>query len=97
VDPILEQMPRFFNPEIIASLTPEKLTKAVNMYIGRMMFRRLSSINQAYYLGHSFYFHNDMYYDRNFHEKLQKVTLQQIIMMAEKYLKYQNTATVIVR
>jgi len=38
-----------------------------------------------------------MYYDRNFHEKLQKVTLQQIIMMAEKYLKYQNTATVIVR
>ncbi len=97
VDPILEQMPRFFNPEIIASLTPEKLTKAVNMYIGRMMFRRLSSINQAYYLGHSLYFHKDMYYDRNFHEKLQKVSLQQINMMAEKYLKYQNTATVIVR
>ncbi len=97
VDPILNQMTNFFNPGIVQSLTAEQLTKSLNMYIGRMMFRRLSSINQAYYLGHSLYFHNDIYYDRNFHQKLEKVTLEQVKKMAEKYLTYTNTATVIVR
>jgi len=97
IDPILDQAANFFNPEIVESLTAEKLARSVNMYIGRMMFRRLSSINQAYYLGNSLYFHNDMYYDRNFHEKLQNVSLEQVKLMAEKYLNFTNTATVIVR
>jgi len=97
VDPILKQTANFFNPGIVQSLTAEQLTKSLNMYIGRMMFRRLSSINQAYYLGHSLYFYNDINYDRNFHQELANVTLEQVKKLAEKYLTYTNTATVIVR
>ncbi len=97
IDPILAQVANFFSPMIVESLTTQKLTKVVNMYIGRMMFRRLSSINQAFYLGHSLYFHGNMYYDRDFHKKLQKVTLDQVKIVAARYLKPANTATVVVR
>ena len=47
------------------------LEKSVNMYLGRMMFRRLSSINQAYYLGHSYYFYQDIHYDQKFLDAFQ--------------------------
>jgi zinc protease len=97
IDPVLAQMENFFNPEIVESLTSEKLTRSVNMYIGRMMFRRLSSINQAYYLGHSYYFFGDMYHDRDFHEKLQQVTLEEVKAVAARYLQYKATAVVIVK
>ena len=97
VDPVLDQVEGFFKPEIIESLTPEKLARSVNMYIGRMMFRRLSSINQAYYLGHSYYFFGDMYHDRDFHEKLQQVTLEEVKAVAARYLQYKATAVVIVK
>jgi predicted Zn-dependent peptidase len=90
-------MKNFFDPEIVEFLTAGQLAKSVNMYIGRMMFRRLSGINQAYYLGHSLYFHDDIYYDRNFLEQLQNVSPEQVKQMAEKYLSYSNTVTVVVR
>jgi predicted Zn-dependent peptidase len=62
-----------------------------------MMFRRLSSINRGYYLGHSQYFYNEINYDANFHEALKIVTLEDVKTVAEKYMVIKNPVTVIVR
>ncbi len=97
IDPLLPQMPDFFSTDMVSELTPSQLQKSVNMYLGRMMFRRLSSINQAYYLAHSQYFHEDMYYDNKILEQLKKVTVTDVREVAEKYLNPEKSVSVIVR
>jgi predicted Zn-dependent peptidase len=67
------------------------------MYLGRMMFRRLSSINQAYYLGHSYYFDGDIYSDEDALNKLKEVKIDDVKRVAEKYLSVSNPVEVIVR
>jgi predicted Zn-dependent peptidase len=67
------------------------------MYLGRMMFRRLSSINQAYYLGHSLYFENNFNYDKQFLDALKKVNLADVKNAAKKYMVIKNPLSIIVR
>jgi predicted Zn-dependent peptidase len=93
----MAQIPGYFDQKVIESFTEKDLEKALNMYLGRMMFRRLSSINRAYYLGHSQYFHNDINYDANFHKALKNVTLADVKAVAKKYMVIKNPVTVIVR
>jgi predicted Zn-dependent peptidase len=97
IDPLLSQIPGYFDQNIIEKFTEFELQKSLNMYLGRMMFRRLSSINRAYYLGHSQYFHNDINYDADFHEALKNVTLEEVRTVAQKYMIVKNPVTVIVR
>jgi predicted Zn-dependent peptidase len=97
IDAILEQTEAFFNKETVELFNDFKLQKSLNMYLGRMMFRRLSSINKGYYLGHSEYFHQNIMYDSEFLSKLKTVTLSEIKKVAEKYLQPINPVTVIVR
>ena len=97
IDPLLPQIPEFFDQKVIESFTEKDVEKSLNMYLGRMMFRRLSSINRAYYLGHSQYFYDDIKYDANFHEALKNVTLKDVTSVAEKYMIIENPVTVIVR
>ncbi|OQX95080.1 hypothetical protein B6I21_07300, partial [candidate division KSB1 bacterium 4572_119] len=87
VDILLPQYPDFFKMKILESVTEADLEKSVNMYLGRMMFRRLSSINQAYYLAHSLYFHGDIAYEKEFFEKLKNVKLDEVKKAAKKYMK----------
>ena len=97
-DKIIPQFEHYFAPSFAKEITQEQLTKSINYYVGRkMMFRRLSSINQAYYLGHSFYFYNDINYDEKFIEKFKNVTLKEVKTVAEKYLKPENTIEIYVR
>ncbi len=67
------------------------------MYLGRMMFRRLSSINKAYYLGNSLYFHNDYNYDKQILDELKKVTLDDVKETAKKYMHAKNIVLVVIR
>lgn len=97
VDKLTPQFPKFFTKEYADSFTEEELTKRVNMYLGRMMFRRLSSINQAYYLGYSYYFDNDIYADEDALNKLKQVTIDDVRRVTDKYLSIQNPVEVIVR
>ncbi len=97
IDPILEQSPGFFNQELVETFKDFDLQKSLNMYLGRMMFRRLSSINKGYYLGHSEYFHQNIMYDSEFLAKLKNVTLSDVQKVADKYMKITNPVTVIVR
>ncbi|MCP5062546.1 MAG: insulinase family protein, partial [Ignavibacteriae bacterium] len=97
VDKLVPQFPGFFRSEFANEITEDELTKAVNMYLGRMMFRRLSSINQAYYLGNSKFFHNDIFYDGKFLEDLKNVTVEEVKNAAKKYLKVENPIQIIVR
>jgi len=94
---LIPQFPSFFITDFADRITGEKLKKSVNMFLGRMMFRRLSSINQAYYLAHSLYFYNDINYDSRFLSALKKVTLSEVKAVAEKYLKVENPVEIFVR
>ena len=97
VDKLVTQFPDFFTAEFSNSFTEDELVKRVNMYLGRMMFRRLSSINQAYYLAHSYYFDGDIFADEESLTKLKQVTLQDVKATVEKYMKVENPVEVIVR
>ncbi len=97
VDVLLPQYANFFQPQFIADLKKDELQKTLNMYLGRMMFRRLSSINQAYYLGTSLYFHNDAFYDQKFLDALKKVTLSDVQRVAQKYLQVEYPIQIVVR
>ncbi len=97
VNKIVPQFPSFFKKDFANSLSKDVLEKTINMYLGRMMFRRLSSINQGYYLGHSFYFNGDVNYDAKFLDEIKNVSLEQVRQVAEKYLKVKNPVTLIVR
>ncbi|NOZ04320.1 MAG: insulinase family protein [FCB group bacterium] len=97
IDGLLPQIPSFFRPEMLADISESDLEKSINMYLGRMMFRRLSSINQAFYLGYSWYLHGDLEYDSRFLDELKQVSLEDVNRVAKKYLTAPNPATVIVR
>lgn len=97
VDKLMPQYPGFFDPKLIEPVTADELEKSINMYLGRMMFRRLSSINQAYYLAHSLYFHGDIEYDMNFFNELKNVKLDDVKQAAKKYMRINNPVSVIVR
>jgi hypothetical protein len=97
VDILVPQFPNFFTAEFANSFTEDELVKRVNMYLGRMMFRRLSSINQAYYLAHSYYFDDDIFADEESLNKLKQVTLQDVKRAVEKYMNVENPVEVIVR
>jgi len=97
VDVIVPQFPGFFSMNMLNDLDASMLEKSVNMYLGRMMFRRLSSINQAYYLGHSQYFDGDLNSDSEFLDGLKAVTLVDVNRVAKKYMDGQNPISIIVR
>lgn len=97
VSTLIPQYPRFFRVSSLDSLSQADLEKSINMYLGRMMFRRLSSINQAYYLGYSTYFFNDFTYDARFLDRLRSVTLAEVKQAAKKYMEVTNQQAVIVR
>jgi predicted Zn-dependent peptidase len=97
IDTLLPQIPGFFTEKVVEAFSENDLKKSLNMYLGRMMFRRLSSINRAYYLGHSQYFHNDINYDAEFHQALKNVSLENVQSVARKYMIIKNPVAVIVR
>ncbi len=97
VDVLLPQFPGFFSMKMLDTVTEDDLQKSCNMYLGRMMLRRLSSINQAFYLANSLYFNGDINRDKTFFEKLKKVKLQDVKQVAKKYMKVENPISVIVR
>ncbi len=66
---------------------PSEVTKARNQAWGRLMSARLSSINQAYYLGVDAYLGRELGYDRQFLEALLKVTVEDVRRVAAKYFK----------
>lgn len=97
VDVLVPQFPGFFAKTMLDDINEKTLEKSVNMYLGRMMFRRLSSINQAYYLGRSYYFYGDMRADAEFLEELQEVTLQDVREVAEKYMEGETPISIVVQ
>ena len=97
VDKLVPQFPDFLTTEYASTFTEDELTKSVNMYLGRMMFRRLSSINQAYYLAHSYYFDGDIYADEEALNKLKEVKIDDVKYVAGKYLNVSNPVEVIIR
>ncbi|MFA7418554.1 MAG: insulinase family protein [Melioribacteraceae bacterium] len=97
VDKLVSLYPGFFNMSVLDSLNEKSVEKSINMFIGKMMFRRLSSINQAFYLGSSEYFSGDFNYDANFLESVKKIKLEDVRAVAKKYMKNTNPTTLIVR
>jgi len=97
VEKLLKQYPKFFKKSTLNDITTESLKKSVNMYLGRMMFRRLSSINQAYYLGYSYYFNKDINYDKKLLDDLRNVSINDLMQVADKYLNTIDPISVVIR
>ncbi len=96
VEKLVPQFPGLFDAKFADGITEDDLEKTVNMYLGKMMFRRLSSINQAYYLAHSFYFDGNIESDKNELEALKNVKLEEVKAAAKKYLKVENPVEIII-
>jgi len=96
-DVLLPQFASLMSKKTLGELSSDDVQKTINMYLGRMMFRRLSSINQAYYLGTSLFFDNDMNHDQAFLDALKAVTLADVNRVADKYLSAENVISIIVR
>jgi len=96
VEKLAPQFPGLFNPEFANGITEDDLEKTVNMYLGKMMFRRLSSINQAYYLAHSYYFDGDITTDKSNLDALKNVKLEDVKRVAKKYLEVENPVEIII-
>ncbi len=97
VEILIPQFSGFFNKNFANNVTESAVKKAVNMYLGRMMFRRLSSINQAYYLGHSKYFFNDIHHDSKILEEMKNTTAEDVKKTINKYLEITNPVEVYVK
>jgi len=97
VDKLVPQYPAFFGKKVIDTLTQSTLEKSIAMYLGKMMFRRLSSINQAFYLGSSEYFYQDFNHDKQFLEAIKNVKLADVKAVAEKYMVVKNPITLIIK
>jgi predicted Zn-dependent peptidase len=96
-DVLVPQFPKLMSKEYLGDISETDVQKAINMYLGRMMFRRLSSVNQAYYLGTSLFFHDDMNEDQSQLNALKKVTLEDVNRVAAKYLSAENPISIVVR
>jgi len=96
-DVLIPQFPTLMSRKTLGDLSETDVQKTINMYLGRMMFRRLSSINQAYYLGTSLFFDGDMNHDQKELEALKKVTLADVNRVAKKYLSAENPISIVVR
>ena len=96
-DVLIPQFPTLMSSKTLGKLSETDVQKTINMYLGRMMFRRLSSINQAYYLGTSLFFENDMTHDQAELEALKNVTLKDVNRVAKKYLRTDQPISIVVR
>jgi predicted Zn-dependent peptidase len=97
VDTLVGQYAGLFAKAVRESLTKEKLEILVNQYTGKILFRKLSSINRAFYLGSSLYLHDNYSYDDNLLNSLRNVTVADIEAVAKKYLDIKNPILVIIR
>lgn len=97
VDTLVSQYPGLFAKAVRESLTKDKFEILVNQYTGKILFRKLSSINRAFYLGSSLYLHDNYNYDDNLLNALHNVTVADIETVAKKYLDVKNPILVIVR
>ena len=77
----------FFKPSTLDALEQLEFEKSLNKYLGRMMFRRLSSVNQGFYLGKSLYKDGSYRASEKGLEDIQSVTIKDIREVASKYLK----------
>jgi len=91
-----KQLADLFNSKFAQNLKQQDVEKTINKYLGKMMFRRLSSINQAYYLAHSYYFHGNINQDENNLNQLANVTLDDVKAVAKKYLKNTHHIKIII-
>ncbi len=96
VEKLSQQFAGLFTPDFADKITQDELDKTVNKYLGRMMFRRLSSINQAYYLAHSLYFDDSIETDKQRLDALKSVKPADVKAVAKKYLIAQNPISIII-
>ena len=61
------------------------------------MFRRLSSINQAYYLGYSKYFYDDINHDTKSLDAIKNVDSSAVLAIIDKFMIVKNPVELYVR
>jgi predicted Zn-dependent peptidase len=96
VETLLPQFAGLFNNDFADNKTEDDIEKTVNMYLGKMMFRRLSSINRAYYLAHSYYYDGNITSDDDSLEALKNIKLEDVKRVAKKYMNIENPIEIVI-
>ena len=89
---ILAEMERMKEEEV----SPEELEKAKNGIWGRLLFYRLSRVNQAYYMSVNEFKEVGYDYDDKYIKRIRQVTIDQVKQVAEKYLDTENYVLAVV-
>jgi len=92
LDGILAEMERLKQETV----SPEELEKAKNGIWGRMLFYRLSRVNQAYFMSVNEFKEVGYDYDDQYIQHIRSVTSDQIKQVAEKYLDTENYVLAVV-
>jgi zinc protease len=92
VDGILAEMEKM-KEELVSQ---EELDKAKNGIWGRMLFYRLSRVNQAYYMSVNEFKEVGYDYDDKYIKGIRQVTADQVKQVAEKYLDTENYVLAVV-
>jgi zinc protease len=92
LDGFLDEMKKIKEEDV----TSEELEKAKNGIWGRMLFYRLSRINQAYFMGVNEFRGAGYDYDDKYIESLRDVTIDQVKQTAERYLDTDNYVLAVV-
>ncbi|MCK4404696.1 MAG: insulinase family protein [candidate division Zixibacteria bacterium] len=92
LDGILAEMEKM-KEELVS---PEELEKAKNGMWGRMLFYRLSRVNQAYFMSVNEFKEVGYDYDDKYIKRIRQVTTDQVKQVAEKYLDTENYVLAVV-
>jgi zinc protease len=92
LDGILAEMQRMKEETVSA----EELEKAKNGIWGRMLFYRLSRVNQAYFMSVNEFKEVGYDYDDQYIDHIRQVTAEQVRQVAEKYLDTENYVLAVV-
>lgn len=77
-------------------VSPAELEKAKNGIWGRMLFYRLSRVNQAYFISVNEFKEVGYDYDDKYIDHIRQVTAEQVKQVAEKYLDTENYVVAVV-
>ena len=78
--------PTFFQSNNFTAISEITFKKTINKYLGRMAFRKLSSINQGFYLGKALYNGTGPNDDQKQLDDLKKLNLETLYEVALEYL-----------
>ncbi|MBC8214812.1 MAG: insulinase family protein [Candidatus Marinimicrobia bacterium] len=96
IDIATNGMKSYFNPDKLLDISQNEIEKTINSSKGHYMMRNLTRIGQAFYMGYFEFYSDDYQKALNRFEKYEKITVEDIQKVAEKYLQFPENHTLVI-